>query len=101
MLLSYNSVLKLLNGDIDGINKTFTTDTPFVSGSIRVIVNGQVYEASDDVYGWAEIDESTIEMIVAPLQNDLLQGFYQDKASEYVLLDNVIGSPFDPNGVLP
>ena len=101
MAVSYDSVIKALNGSIDGVNKTFTTDTPFVSGILRVIVNGQVYESDDDGYGWSEIDESTIQMDVAPLESDLLQAFYQDKDSEHVSLENVLGSPFDPNGVLP
>ncbi len=97
----YNSVLRELSGAVNGLNKTFLTPSKYVETTIRVIVNGQVYEYDDEQYGWIEIDDETIEMFEAPVATDVMQAFYQDLDSEHLGLDNVKGSPFDPNGVLP
>lgn len=97
----YQAVVQELVGSVDGVNKTFTTASKYVSGSIRVVVNGQVYEPDDDQYGWAEIDDQTIEMVEAPLTDDIVQAFYQDKDSAHLGLDSVKGSPFHPSGLLP
>jgi len=72
------SVIKGLIGDVNGVNTTFSTPTVYTSGTIRVIVNGQVYEPNDDEYGWSEINTSTIQMSKAPLEDDVVQAFYQD-----------------------
>ena len=101
MTLYYNSVLRAMNGSVNGVNKQFSTITKFVPGTIRVVQNGQVYEADDERKGWTELTDQTIEMIEAPRTGDEMQAFYQDADSEHLGLVNVIGSPFDPNGVLP
>lgn len=97
----YNSVLVVLAGSVDGVNRVFTTPSRFVSASVRAVVNGQVYESDDDNYGWTELTDQTIEFTNAPLTGDVVQAFYQDLQSEHPDLLNVRGSPFDPNGVLP
>ena len=97
----YNSVLREMIGVINGINKTFTTLTRYVPGTLRLFWNGQSYEADDSRKGWTEIDDQTIETIKAPRPNDELQAFYQDADSQHLGFDSVIGTPFDPNGVLP
>lgn len=100
-MVLYNANIKILSGVVDGVNKYFNTPTKYVSGSIKVIVNGQIYEPDDDKYGWTESSDQSITFDVAPLTNDVIQAFYQDSESEQISLDNVIGSPFDPNGILP
>lgn len=97
----YNSVIRELAGIVDGVNRTFTTPSKYVTGTIKVVWNGQVYEDTDDRTGWTEIDDETIELTEAPLVDDVLQAFYQDKDSQHLGLDSVVGSPFDPNGILP
>jgi hypothetical protein len=101
MTTEYNSVVVELLGVVDGVNKTFYTPSQYVLTTIRVIVNGQVYDKDDTRKGWTEIDSSTVEMDAAPLVGDVLQAFYQDLDSEHLGLKDVIGTPFDPNGVLP
>ncbi len=97
----YNSKLVPLIGTVDSANKGFSTPTRFVADSIKVMVNGQVYEPSDNNYGWTETSDQSIEFTNSPWVGDILQAFYQDLDSEGVSLQNVVGSPFDPTGVLP
>lgn len=95
-----SSVLYKLNGDVDGVNRTFTTPTTYISGTLRVLWNGQSYEPDDDRKGWTEIDSSTIETIEAPRTDDVLQAFYVMQDGD-VPSNQVKGSPFDPNHVYP
>jgi len=97
----YNSIMADLLGTINGVNKVFITPTAYVSESIRVILNGQVYEETDGRKGWTELTETTIELTEAPRSGDVLQAFYQDKYSDHLGLQAVVGTPFDPNGILP
>lgn len=92
----WNSVLVELIGNVNNVNMTFETPTKYVSGSIRVIWNGQVYDPNDVRKGWFEVDENTIELASAPRTGDILQAFYSESESEHVGLDNVIGTPFNP-----
>lgn len=99
----YDSVIATLNGTIDGANKTFTTPSRYVTGTIVLIINGQVYKQNEDDYGWSEIDDSTIEINTAPLTGDVVQAFYKDLDTQHegTSFDNVKGSPFHPQGILP
>jgi len=100
-LALYNSKLVPLIGTVDSANKGFSTPTRFVAGSIKAMINGQVYEPSDDNYGWAETSDQSIEFTNPPWVGDVLQAFYLDLDSEGISLQNVVGTPFDPSGVLP
>lgn len=95
-----SSILFRLNGNIDDINKTFTTPSTYVAGTLRVVWNGQVYEPDDERKGWTEIDSGTIETTEAPRTGDVLQAFYVDPTGDQPG-DVVKGSPFDPNNVYP
>jgi hypothetical protein len=97
----YNSVLEKLSGTIDGVNKSFNTPSKFVSGTIKIVVNGQVYEPDDENFGWTETSDQSIDLVTAPIADDVLQAFYQDLDTEHLGLNNVIGTPFDPDGILP
>lgn len=94
------SRLVQLSGSVGTGNRTFQTPTSFEPGSIKVMVNGQVQDASDERLGWTEIADNSILMNVAPKVGDFLQAYYRDKAG-FLGLDDVKGSPFDPSGVLP
>lgn len=91
-----------LIGLVDNSNKLFTTPTRYLAGSLRLVWNGQVYEPTDTRHGWAEINDITVETTKAPRPNDVIQAFYQEKdAAGQLGLDDVVGTPFDPNGILP
>jgi len=51
-------------GDIDGVNKTFTTSYPFLSETIRVLLNGLELRSPDD---YVIIDSSTFQLNYAPI----------------------------------
>ncbi len=101
MTTFYLSTIEELSGTIDGVNKTFTTPSAYVPGSIKVIWNGQLYDESDEIKGWSETDDTTIEFTNAPISGDVLLAFYQDASSAAVGLCDVVGTPFDPAGGLP
>lgn len=102
MALVHESKIVALVGLVDNSNKLFTTPTRYLAGTLRLVWNGQVYEPDDDRHGWVEINDQTIETTKAPRPNDVLQAFYQEKdAAGQLGIDNVVGTPFDPNGVLP
>lgn len=97
----YNAILVPLIGTVDSVNKGFSTPSRYVAGTIKVMVNGQTYEPSDDNYGWTELTDISIEFTNPPWVGDILQAFYNDLDSEGISLQNVVGTPFDPSGVLP
>lgn len=91
-----------LIGPCDGSNRDFETPTKYVAGTIRVTWNGQVVSKDDGKKGWAETSDSMIKTAIAPRTGDELQAFYQDKdITGQLEIEDVRGSPFDPNGVLP
>lgn len=90
--MSFEVVKRLVEAP-NGVLTNFTTSTPYVAGSFRLVRNGQMYEADDAIFGWTEVDESEIQLLEAPDTGEVLQGFYTEQRSE--------GSPFDPAGVLP
>ena len=61
-----------LDGNVDGVNDTYTTNTPFVPGSIMVIQNGMF------TFDFNEIDNETIQFNVPPLGGDLLRCIYEE-----------------------
>lgn len=99
--MGYDSKIAALSGLTNGVNKTFTTPTRYVAGTLRLVMNGQVYEPDDDRKGWTEIDDTTIELEQAPLDGDILQAYYQDLDSGTFGLDQVVGSPFHPTNDYP
>lgn len=98
----HESKLVKMIGSTDGHNKLFETPTRYVAGTIRVFINGNACESPDDRWGWAEESDVTIRFKVAPKVGDQVQAFYQDKdIAGQLTIDDVVGSPFDPNGVYP
>lgn len=79
----------------DGVLRQFATPTPYRSGSIRVFVNGIVYPPDDPIFGWVEINSTTIELVVAPRTGDFMQAFYRDETGIFGG-DEIVGSPFAP-----
>jgi len=96
----HESKIVTLSGAANGVNKTFHTPTAYVTGTLRVVHDGLVYEPDDDKWGWTEIDNTTIEFTEAPWTDDRIQAFYQE-SSAIPSIDNVQGSPFHPTDALP
>jgi len=86
-------VIRDLAGDVNGVNKDYTSPTPFVLGTARAIVNGAPYSPSDDQWGYTELDDTTIRMNNAPKTGFIMQLFYREQIAE--------GSPFHPTGAYP
>lgn len=102
MATFHESKIVALAGVTNNTNTLFTTPTRYFAGSLRLVWNGQVYEPDDTRHGWTEVNDQTIQTIKAPRPNDVIQAFYQEKdAAGQLGLEDVVGSPFDPNGVFP
>jgi len=82
-----------VTGDVDGVNRNFTTPTPYLAGTLRGVVNGLIYPVDDDNFGITEISDTEFQFNVAPKTGFRIQAFYGDIP--------VVGSPYDPDGVLP
>lgn len=91
------SSIRALAGTTNGINKVFTSPTEYQAGSFRLVLNGQVYEPTDDVFGWTETGTNEVTLTTAPRAGDVLQAFYRDYTGvEVAPTDEVVGSPFYP-----
>jgi hypothetical protein len=68
-----------LIGDIDGVNTTFTTSVPYQSGTIAVMLNGQLKDRTFDD-GWIGTDPSSgiVDLKEAPIVGDTVWAFYLD-----------------------
>lgn len=87
MAVSHEKIVDLV-GTIDGVNKDFTTPSPFIAGTIKVKVNGVTYAASDDYFGFTEVGNQQINMVTAPKSWYTMQAFYSEAEMQ--------GSPFHP-----
>jgi len=96
----YQGKIVDLIGVPDGVEREFVTPSAFAPDTIKVFWNGVEYRADDDLKGWVEVSTSRIRFNVAPLANDILQAYYHE-TNPVPGLDNVVGTPFDPDGVLP
>lgn len=85
--------IRRLNEEPDGVIQQFTTPDPFVPGSFRLVRNGQVYEADDPTFGWAEINLTTVQLVDTPDVGEVVQAFYSVLRSD--------GSCIDPAGIIP
>lgn len=91
------ATIRALAGTVNGINAVFTTPTEFEAGSLRLVLNGQLYEPTDTKFGWSETGTNQITLTTAPRSGDVLQAFYRDLDGVEVDPENVvIGSPFYP-----
>jgi hypothetical protein len=82
-----------VTGDIDGVNRNFVTETPFATGTLRGVVNGITYPIDDENFGITEISDTEFQFNVAPKVGFIVQAFYSEIP--------VVGSPYDPDHVLP
>lgn len=92
--------IESLAGACNGSNRTFTTPSAYVAGSLRVFVNGVEYASDDTAYGWSEVSTTTLLLSTAPLSGDTIAAFYNEQSADQVLgLDGLQGSPYAPGEV--
>lgn len=87
MSVSHEKIVKL-TGDVNGVNRNFTTPAPFIAGSESVEVNGVMYPQDDSYFGWSRISSTEIQMLNAPQTGWGMRIFYQEAEPQ--------GSPFGP-----
>lgn len=68
-------IISKLSGVANGFNTIFETGHHYVTGSVRVFVNGIVNEASGPD-GWSELGANRISMKEPPRPTDILQAYY-------------------------
>jgi len=85
--VSHEKIVDLI-GEVNGVNKNFTTPAEFIAGTERAIVNGVLYHESDLYFGWSRISTTEIQFAKAPQAGWGLQLFMQEAEMQ--------GSPFGP-----
>lgn len=100
MIQYHESKIVPLIGTPDGAMRDYVTPTAFVTGTIKVIWNGVVFEPTDDRRGWTEVSDNVIRFGTAPKVGDELSCFYQE-LSTVPGIGNVMGSPFHPSDAYP
>ena len=65
-------VHKKAREEADGIRTTFTVPGPFVSGTLRLCINGRSIIDDWRISGWL-----TVELEEAPLEGDMVSFWYQ------------------------
>lgn len=69
------TIVDILSGTKNGINKTFSTSSSYKSGNIVVTYNGQQLHAPDD---FTETSSSSITFVyIAPHSDDSITATYQ------------------------
>lgn len=70
------SVFRNLTGLVDGVNTVFQTPVPYVPGSVRVFLNGQL-KRSDLGDGWVELGYDKVQLNFAPEVSDVVQVYFR------------------------
>lgn len=73
--MAVSASIEPLNGTVDGINKLFTTDNWYKTGSVVVYHNGLAMRQDLDD-GWTELGQNKIELNEAPIAGDIMQAYY-------------------------
>ena len=68
-------VIEFLKGPVNGSNRLFETSCPYLGGSVRLFLNGQL-NTKDLKDGWVELGESKIRLETAPRVGDVIQAYY-------------------------
>jgi hypothetical protein len=92
------TVVRRVSPTPDGATTTFFTPTQFVPGTLRIVLNGQLYEPDDMKWGWTEntVQQFTMDAHT-PRNGDELQAFYVEAdTGAQVGVEGVIGSPYGP-----
>jgi hypothetical protein len=68
-------VIEKADGDVDGVNRVFRVNSPYVPGSVRVFRNGQL-ETVTLQDGWVEIGSQKVRLHEAPKPGDVISCYY-------------------------
>jgi len=73
--MAQTSHIEVMAGAVNGVNVVFQTSAPYVPGSVRVFVNGQLKRA-DFADGWIELGYDKVRLALAPVVGDVLQAYF-------------------------
>ena len=62
-------------GAVNGSNQNFSTPSPYMPGSLRIFLNGDLLQQDLD-NGWVELTPTTFKLTEAPLPGDYVQVYY-------------------------
>lgn len=68
-------VIRVCSGTINGSNLIFKTPAPYVPGTLRVFVNGQLLRSDFDD-GWTELGGDTFRLKEAPIVEDTISAYF-------------------------
>jgi hypothetical protein len=79
--MSSNTKVEPVSGNINGLNKNYILPDTYTPGSVRLIWNGILYQASDERHGFTEVSPNKITTFIAPRTNDVLLALYDINAA--------------------
>lgn len=68
--------IEVLGGGVNGVNNVFQTSSPYVPGSVRIFLNGQLKRA-DFADGWIELGYDKVQLALPPLVGDVVQAYFR------------------------
>ncbi len=71
MIVAVDAVIRAAIGDVDGVNRDYTTPETYEAGTLRVIHNGLTR-----LEGYVETSTTSFRMDVAPRTGDVLLTYY-------------------------
>lgn len=88
MAVSHEKFVALI-GDVNGVNRNFTTSAPLIAGTERAFINGVMYPEDDGFFGWIRISTTEVQFFNAPQTGWDMRLFIQEAEPQ--------GSPFHPD----
>jgi len=70
------SLLRVLVGAVNGTNQVFQTPYPYVPGSVRIFVDGQL-KREDFADGWIELGYDKVQLKIAPISGSVVQAYFR------------------------
>ena len=74
--MPYMERIEVLSGAVNGLNNVFQTSQPYVPGSVRIFLNGQLKRA-DFADGWIELGYDKVQLALPPLAGDVVQAYFR------------------------
>lgn len=74
--MPYFTRIEVATGAVNGVNTVFQTSAPYIPGSVRVFLNGQLKrEDFDD--GWIELGYDKVALKIPPELGDSVQTYFR------------------------
>lgn len=74
--MPYFTRIEVPAGVVNGINAVFQTSLPYVPGSVRVFLNGQL-KREDFADGWIELGYDKVALKIPPVPGDTVQTYFR------------------------